>query len=140
MKATSTPDWKRKRAGFTLVEIMITIGIIGILIAIAVPSFLRARNSARTRAIQQDLLKIDEASRLYVIEHRLGPASAMPTLAELVSLQYLNKFPTPPVLGHYEAATAYTELGVTDPAAYPRLVPDSGGLPEWVHPDLLPTP
>ena len=45
-------------AGFTLVEIMIVVGIIGIIIAIAVPAFLRQREMSRARACQDNLKTI----------------------------------------------------------------------------------
>lgn len=127
-----------RQRGFTLLEIMIVVGIIAILITIAVPGFIRSRHATRTRAIQQDLVKIDEASRIYVIENRLGPGDVMPTLAELVSQDFLRSDPTPPVAGQYVAATFFTELGTTEPDAYPKFIPSVGGeRPEWRHPDLI---
>lgn len=129
---------KRNKA-FTLVEIMIVVAIIAILLAVAVPGFIRARETTRTRAIQKDLVSIDDASRQYCIEYNIGVGDTMPTLDELVVLSFLRTMPNAPVRGHYEAATEFTELGASNPASYPIFVPDSGILnPQWVHPDLLP--
>ena len=50
-----------KKAGFTLVEIMIVVLIIGILLAIAIPNFIRARESSRAKACQANLKQIDSA-------------------------------------------------------------------------------
>ena len=58
----------RKAKGFTLVEIMIVVAIIGILIAIAVPGFVRARTQSRTRACQENLSKIDGAMEQWALE------------------------------------------------------------------------
>ena len=57
-----------KRAGFTLVEIMIVVAIIALLAAIAVPGFLRARKRSQATRILNDLRLIDAAMDQYAIE------------------------------------------------------------------------
>jgi prepilin-type N-terminal cleavage/methylation domain-containing protein len=57
-----------KRAGFTLVEIMIVVAIIALLAAIAVPGFLRARKRSQASKILNDLRMIDAAVDQYAIE------------------------------------------------------------------------
>jgi len=57
-----------KRAGFTLVEIMIVVAIIALLAAIAVPGFLRARKRSQASKILNDLRMIDSAIDQYAIE------------------------------------------------------------------------
>ena len=59
---------RRKRAGFTLVEIMIVVAIIALLAAIAVPGFLRARKRSQSSRILNDLRMIDSAVDQYSIE------------------------------------------------------------------------
>jgi prepilin-type N-terminal cleavage/methylation domain-containing protein len=59
---------KRRRAGFTLVEIMIVVAIIALLAAIAVPGFLRARKRSQASRIINDLRLIDSAVDQYAIE------------------------------------------------------------------------
>ncbi len=51
----------KKRKGFTLVEIMIVVLIIGILLAIAVPNFLTARQNSRAQTIVADLKQVEAA-------------------------------------------------------------------------------
>src|SRR4051812_44965191 len=58
----------KKRAGFTLVEIMIVVAIIALLAAIAVPGFLRARKRAQASKILNDLRMLDAAVDQYAIE------------------------------------------------------------------------
>jgi len=58
----------KKRAGFTLVEIMIVVAIIALLAAIAVPGFLRARKRSQASRILNDLRLIDSAVDQYAIE------------------------------------------------------------------------
>ena len=59
----------KKRAGFTLVEIMIVVAIIALLAAIAVPGFLRARKRSQASKIINDLRLIDAAVDQYAIEN-----------------------------------------------------------------------
>ena len=59
---------KSRRAGFTLVEIMIVVAIIALLAAIAVPGFLRARKRSQASRIINDLRLIDSAVDQYAIE------------------------------------------------------------------------
>ena len=57
-----------RRAGFTLVEIMIVVAIIALLAAIAVPGFLRSRKRSQASRIINDLRLIDSAIDQYSIE------------------------------------------------------------------------
>ena len=68
---------KKNIKGFTLVEIMIVVAIIGIIIAIAVPAFLRARENSRGRACQENLAKIDGSKEQYGLEFKLGNGAAL---------------------------------------------------------------
>ena len=70
---------KRKRAGFTLVEIMIVVAIIALLAAIAVPGFLRARKRSQASRIINDLRLIDSAVDQYAIETNKKSGEAVGT-------------------------------------------------------------
>ena len=59
----------KNRGGFTLVEIMIVVGIIALLAAIAVPNFLRARKRSQGTRCLEDLRIIDSACDQYAIEN-----------------------------------------------------------------------
>ncbi len=56
------------KKGFTLVEIMIVVAIIGLLAAIAIPNFVKARESAQTNACISNLKQIEGAIVLYNLD------------------------------------------------------------------------
>src|ERR1051325_2138019 len=64
-----------KKAGFTLLEIMIVVAIIGLLAAIAIPNFVKARETAQKNACINNLRQIDAAKQQWALE--TGQASSV---------------------------------------------------------------
>jgi prepilin-type N-terminal cleavage/methylation domain-containing protein len=66
-----------RKAGFTLVEIMIVVAIIGLLAAIAIPNFLKARSTSQQNACINNLRQIDGATQQWALENGALPTAAV---------------------------------------------------------------
>lgn len=97
--------------GFTLIEIMIVVTIIGLLIAIAVPNFLQARETSRAKSCVGNLRQIDTAKQQYMMVQNVSTFTSVTTsdttLGGLVPL-YVRSLPKCPVSGTYSTGTEST--------------------------------
>ena len=66
-----------KSSGFTLVEIMIVVAIIGLLAAIAIPNFVKARGTAQKNACIRNLREIDGAKEQWALENKKSAGTAI---------------------------------------------------------------
>ena len=104
---------KSAKRAFTLVEIMIVVLIIGILLAIAVPNFIRAREQSRAKACSANLKQIDSAVQQYAMDNKLAIGATAPVYTTLApaagaaatSTNYLKSLPACPSSGAYSQAT-----------------------------------
>ena len=101
----------RKTKGFTLVEIMIVVLIIGILMAIAVPNFIQARASSRRSSCIANLKQIDSGKEQYAMDERLDSGATV-TWANLTPT-YMKSQPTCPAGGTYTIAVIGTNPSCT---------------------------
>jgi prepilin-type N-terminal cleavage/methylation domain-containing protein len=72
-----------RRKGFTLVEIMIVVAIIGLLCAMAIPSFVRARENSRQKVCVNNLRQLDGAKDQAAIENNIGTGDDVSVYVEL---------------------------------------------------------
>ena len=97
----------RRGAGFTLIELIIVVAIIGILATIAVPAMRTAPQRAREAALRENLFTIRSCIDQFHADRGRYPAS----LEELVSLGYLRSLPFDPITRSTETWVAeYPEV------------------------------
>ena len=73
---------KSRKQGFTLVEIMIVVAIIGLLAAIAIPNFVRARTTSQQNACINNLRQIDGAKQQWALENKAA-TNASPVATDI---------------------------------------------------------
>ncbi len=87
--------------GFTLVEIMIVVLIIGILMAIAVPNFVKARDSSRKNSCIANLKQIDSAKEQWAMDNKKDAGASVDFTDLVGATNYMKAQPSCPSGGTY---------------------------------------
>jgi general secretion pathway protein G len=107
---------RKQDAGFTLVELMIVMAIIGVLAMVAVPSYIKAIQHAREAVLREDLRTLREAIDSYTMDKQKAPQS----LDDLLQDGYIKTIPEDPMTKSNttwvtDSSDAMHSLDQTDP-------------------------
>ena len=107
---------RQRESGFTLVELMIVMLIIGVLAAVAIPSFISSIRNAKEAALKEDLHVLRDAIDSYTMDKNKAPQS----LDDLVQNGYLKSIPEAPMTHSREtwvtgSDDTYSDIDQTEP-------------------------
>lgn len=123
------PSVRFLAGGFTLVEIMIVILILGVLLAMAAPSFVHARDEGRAKACIVNLKRISGGKEEYALENKL-PVGSNHTFIWADLSPYISG-PQPTCPANLAGSTAYVFNTLGTPATCPYGAPAT--YPTLVH-------
>ena len=95
-----------KKKGFTLIELIIVITIIGILVGLGLPQFKNSTKRAREAALKEDLYQLRKLINQYLVDKGKYPQS----LQTLVDEEYLYRIPVDPMT---KSAETWVEIPQT---------------------------
>jgi type IV pilus assembly protein PilA len=102
-----------RRGGFTLVEIMIVVVIIGLLAAMAIPAFLRVRITSQDKAVLNNARQLSSSADQYFIEYGVSTVSLSQLLGLTAYIKVLNTVASESYPAVYTQATTITVTGVS---------------------------
>jgi len=97
----------KREEGFTLIELVIVIAIIGILMAIAIPNYMSARRTAAINATKSNLRNLATALELYMAENNLSIYPANTEINNVLPTYLPGGAPKNPAGNNYE----YSQVG-----------------------------
>ena len=85
---------KKGEEGFTLIELIVVIAILGFLLALAIPRYTTSRMEAAKKSTQANLHNLANAVELYMTEY---PTTTAPSYDDSIFSPYIPKAPVPPI-------------------------------------------
>jgi general secretion pathway protein G len=128
-KRASTTTRRAAQRGFTLIELIVVVTIIGILAGVAISNVKYAQTKAREAALKHDLFEMRKAIDDYYADKQRYPES----LAALEQDKYLRRVPTDPITMQKDweevpATTDPSDPTAVDPAAADPLAGGATGI------------
>ena len=110
--------------GFTLVEILIVVAIIALLASIAIPSYVRARNTSQQKACINNLRQIEGGAQTWALETRKASSDsyALDDIKPYIKLNSANIIPACPAGGTYSPGATIGDVPTCSRAADGHLV------------------
>src|SRR5262245_21091356 len=107
---------KKMASGFTLIEIMIVVAMIGMLAAIAIPSYVRARDNAQQNTCINNLRQIDGAAQTWALESKLGSTApyTLQSITNYIKLDSTGNIPNCPAGGSYKPGATVADPPTCD--------------------------